>query len=214
MWTQTLQKFKQDLGLIVVFCPLCAFRQVLACELSKNNKEAIMPNLPKVEISQLPPEVQITKSYQTLEQPEVQMNKYIQVLKTSALKPELGIDHKQIVEKIIDELSLQNIQLFYIDGREISSKTTFLSKIAEAMKLPDYFGKNWDALDECITDLEWCPAQGYILVYDRPDIFAKADPEQWQIAQEILNSAVKYWQTTNTPMDVFLLYSTADNINP
>ncbi|MEH2455353.1 barstar family protein [Nostoc sp.] len=30
---------------------------------------------------------------------------------------------------------------------------TFLSKSAEAMQFPTYFGANWDAFDEFITDL-------------------------------------------------------------
>ncbi|NJP08777.1 MAG: barstar family protein [Leptolyngbyaceae cyanobacterium RU_5_1] len=73
------------------------------------------------------------------------------------------------------------------------------------MHFPDYFGANWNAFDECITDLTWRPAQKYILVYDRPDIFAKADPEQWQMAEEILRSAVEYWQAAGTPMEVWTL---------
>jgi Barstar (barnase inhibitor) len=106
---------------------------------------------------------------------------------------------------MIDELSEQGIQVFYLDGKEISTKEAFLSKAAQAMKFPEYFGYNWDAFDECITDLEWFPAQRYALVYDQPDIFAKADPIGWQIALDILQAAVEYWQKTDTPMDVFLV---------
>jgi len=54
---------------------------------------------------------------------------------------------------LIDVLSQQGTQVFYLDGREISSKETFLTKAAEAMNFPAYFGTNWDAFDECITDL-------------------------------------------------------------
>jgi len=97
------------------------------------------------------------------------------------------------------------IQVFYLDGREISGKAEFLSQAAKAMKFPAYFGANWDALEECITDLECGPAQGYIIIYDRPDVFAAADPEQWQIALDVLQSAVEYWRSQHIPMDVFLL---------
>ncbi|WP_083389754.1 barstar family protein [Trichormus sp. NMC-1] len=31
------------------------------------------------------------------------------------------------------------------------------------MEIPTYFGANWDAFDECITDLTWCPAQRYVI---------------------------------------------------
>ncbi|WP_375472657.1 barstar family protein [uncultured Nostoc sp.] len=60
------------------------------------------------------------------------------------------------------------------------------------MQFPTYFGTNWDAFDECITDLTWCPAERYVILYDYADIFAQAEPTQYQIALDILNSAKEY----------------------
>jgi RNAse (barnase) inhibitor barstar len=85
-------------------------------------------------------------------------------------------------------------KVFYLDGKKIHSKETFLSKAAEAMQFPTYFGANWDAFDECITDLTWCPAGRYVILYDHADIFAQAEPTQYQIALDILNSAKEYWE--------------------
>jgi RNAse (barnase) inhibitor barstar len=124
---------------------------------------------------------------------------------TTGSKSENRVPRKQIIEKIIEGLSQQGIQVFYLDGKEISSKETFLTKAAEVMKFPAYFGANWDAFDECITDLTWCPAEQYVLLYDRPDIFAQADPAQWEIAVDILGSAEEYWATTKTPLNYILL---------
>lgn len=111
---------------------------------------------------------------------------------------------KQPINQWIEELSQHGIQVFYLDGRDISTKETFLKKAAEAMKFPGYFGANWDAFDECITDLEWFPAQRYILVYDRHQVFAQADPEQWQILLGILSSAEEYWKTRNISLTILL----------
>ena len=96
-------------------------------------------------------------------------------------------------------------EIFYLDGREIRDKQSFLQKMAEVMRFPDYFGYNWDALEECITDLDWCPAARYILIYDYPETFSKAEPEQWKIAYDILRSAVEYWQGTDTLLEVLLI---------
>jgi hypothetical protein len=104
-----------------------------------------------------------------------------------------------------DSLQKLKTEIFYLDGREIRDKQSFLRKVAEVMRFPDYFGYNWDALDECITDLDWCPAARYILIYDYPEAFSKAEPEQWKMANDILRSAVEYWQETDTPLEVLLI---------
>ena len=96
-------------------------------------------------------------------------------------------------------------EIFYLDGREIRDKQSFLQKMAEVMRFPDYFGYNWDALEECITDLDWCPAARYILIYDYPEAFSKVEPEEWKIAYDILRSAVEYWQGMDTPLEVLLI---------
>lgn len=111
---------------------------------------------------------------------------------------------KQLINRWIDQLSQYDIQVFYLDGRDISIKESFLKKAAEAMKFPKYFGANWDAFDECITDLEWCPGQCYILGYDRHEVFAQAAPEQWQILLSILSAAVEYWKTRDISLELLL----------
>ncbi|WP_103669816.1 barstar family protein [Pseudanabaena sp. BC1403] len=104
-----------------------------------------------------------------------------------------------------DSLQKLKTEIFYLDGREIRDKQSFLQKVAEVMRFPDYFGYNWDALEECITDLDWCPAARYILIYDYPEVFSKAEPEEWKIANDILRSAVEYWQGKDTPLEVLLI---------
>jgi Barstar (barnase inhibitor) len=107
-----------------------------------------------------------------------------------------------------DGLQKLGTEIFYLDGREIRDTQSFLQKVAEVMRFPDYFGYNWDALDECITDLDWCPAARYILIYDYPEAFSKAEPEQWKVAYDILRSAVEYWQGSDTPLEVLLIGET------
>lgn len=132
------------------------------------------------------------------------MNQYVPFM-TSYPKSLAAASRKLIVEKVIEALSEQGIQVFYLDGKEIYNKETFLTKVAKVMKFPSYFGVNWDAFEECVTDLTWYPAKEYILIYERPDIFAQADPTNWQTGLDILRAAEEYWQTRNTPLNVFLL---------
>lgn len=132
------------------------------------------------------------------------MNQYVPFM-TSHPKSLVAASRKLIVEKVIEALSEQGIQVFYLDGKEIYSKETFLTKVAEVMRFPSYFGANWDAFEECVSDLTWYPAREYILIYERPDIFAQADPTNWQTGLDILRAVEEYWQTRNTPLNIFLL---------
>ncbi|MEH2316387.1 barstar family protein [Nostoc sp.] len=117
-----------------------------------------------------------------------------------------SIDVKQGIGEAVEKIAAESgTKVFYLDGKKINSKETFLSKAAEAMQFPTYFGANWDAFDECITDLTWCPAERYVILYDNADIFAQAEPTQYQIAVNILNSAKEYWEGNNITLKFFTI---------
>ena len=45
-----------------------------------------------------------------------------------------------------------------VDLEHCTDKATLLARFAAALQFPDWFGHNWDALADCITDLSWLPA--------------------------------------------------------
>ena len=75
------------------------------------------------------------------------------------------------------------------------------------MRFPYYFGWNWNAFDECITDLEWLKFSSILIVIDNYDqLFKKENPvdEYIKYLIEYLNNAVEYWKSQNIPMQVYL----------
>lgn len=42
-------------------------------------------------------------------------------------------------------------------GKHVSNKQALLAELARGLSLPSYFGHNWDALDECLRDLDGLP---------------------------------------------------------
>lgn len=46
--------------------------------------------------------------------------------------------------------SVQRVQLHGVRG-----KADLLARFAEALQFPDWFGQNWDALADCLSDLSW-----------------------------------------------------------
>jgi RNAse (barnase) inhibitor barstar len=55
-------------------------------------------------------------------------------------------------------------------GQKMRSAGGLMDEVGAALQLPDYFGENWSALDDCLSDLQWLlPAAGIALVLMRAD---------------------------------------------
>jgi hypothetical protein len=66
--------------------------------------------------------------------------------------------------------------------------------MAAALQFPPYFGENWNALDECLTDLDWLPADAYVLVIlDAVLLLDQEAPEERRTFWKILNQAAQAW---------------------
>ena len=74
----------------------------------------------------------------------------------------------------------------------IRSKQKLLGMFAKQLRFPRYFGWNWDALEECLHDLSWLPAEQPILVIHEALPFSESDNRRTYLA--ILQS----WQA-NSP---------------
>lgn len=48
----------------------------------------------------------------------------------------------------------------------IDSKTALFRALVPALALPDYFGVNWDALEECLKDLSWIDKRAVAIVHE------------------------------------------------
>lgn len=49
---------------------------------------------------------------------------------------------------------------------EVKTEDRLLFEISSTMRFPEYFGWNWDALDECLRDMEWLPEKGCLLILE------------------------------------------------
>lgn len=93
---------------------------------------------------------------------------------------------------------------FHIDGKNITRKDQLLNHVATALHFPGDFGHNWDALEECLTDLEWVDADGYVIYYDHIDGLLDAHPDQFETFVEIVRDSVVSWKEDGEAMVVLL----------
>ncbi len=108
------------------------------------------------------------------------------------------------LDRIEREAVLNGLALFSVDLSSISGKEEFLQAIASALAFPSYFGSNWDALEECLNDLEWHPAKGYVIVLKGSGLFSGTAPGDFKTATSIFRTAAKKWKTQKVPFYVIL----------
>ncbi len=51
-----------------------------------------------------------------------------------------------------------------LDGRGLADKDALLAALGRALDFPDYYGGNWDALEECLNDLSWRGGPAWLVI--------------------------------------------------
>lgn len=99
----------------------------------------------------------------------------------------------------------ENIYVVRADIFAVASKDDLLRIIAEALEFPAYFGNNWDALDECLSDMSWAPAGAYALILNGAGNAWKLSP--YAMGKFLMSwlYAHKQWSKINTPFHLILV---------
>jgi RNAse (barnase) inhibitor barstar len=93
---------------------------------------------------------------------------------------------------------------FSVDLREARNVPGFIRALRRDLEFPDWFGGNLDALHDCLTDLSWRPAPGYVITLEASDAL-RANPTSFAIFNEVLASVVDAWQQRGIPFRIFYL---------
>ena len=81
-----------------------------------------------------------------------------------------------------------------VDLSGSADKAEFLARVADALDFPKWFGGNWDAFFDCLTDLGWRPATGHLLILEHTDDMRRDAPESLDTALSILAEAADAWR--------------------
>ncbi|NMF90392.1 barstar family protein [Aromatoleum petrolei] len=92
----------------------------------------------------------------------------------------------------------------HADLSDCRDKAEFLRRVAAALRFPDWFGHNWDALADCVSDMSWWPDEGHVLILEHADGFRIAAERDFLEALEILGEAAGDWATQDVPFWIFV----------
>jgi RNAse (barnase) inhibitor barstar len=87
-----------------------------------------------------------------------------------------------------------------IHGAKCRTTTGLFAEFARALSFPDYFGHNWDALEECLADLEWLPAKGYVLLLNDAEQILRQEEDEYATLLEVLSDAGEAWASGQAGM--------------
>ncbi|MEU3726174.1 barstar family protein [Streptomyces sp. NPDC031705] len=80
-----------------------------------------------------------------------------------------------------------------LDG--VRSKAALMRRCARILGAPQWFGGNWDALADVLTDLSWLPdAPGRLLAVTSWRGYAAERPDDWDTLREVLEEAAGFWR--------------------
>ncbi|KAF1023466.1 MAG: hypothetical protein GAK30_00417 [Paracidovorax wautersii] len=99
----------------------------------------------------------------------------------------------------------QGYHFLYANLGHAQSKPEVLDAIARQFTFPPHFGKNFDALYDCMTDpIHKAGNQpGFVVVLEQIPAYGKFDPEAREQLLDIFRDAADYWAERKVPFRCF-----------
>jgi hypothetical protein len=98
--------------------------------------------------------------------------------------------------EIEDAVRGTRLDLAEVELEGAPDKEALLARLAHALGFPEWFGGNWDALEDCLCDLSWRPGDGHVLVLRGG---AALPTDELGVLIDVLASAAAYWAQRGRP---------------
>ena len=117
----------------------------------------------------------------------------------------------------------KNLVVRTVRGRKMRRVDDLFDEMAAALQFPNYFGENWPAFDECLSDMDWLtPKAGLVVAVFEPDMVLRdsTDADMATFVRTIVHAAEVYaepielgewWDRPPVPFHVFLLSAPAES---
>jgi len=120
------------------------------------------------------------------------MSKLLQRLRDPARS---GVYRTRAGEAILEATRDSGLDVVAIDARE-----NLFDSMARSLDFPDWFGRNWDALEDVLSDLSWRQGDGHVLVFH-----SYPAGEELGILFDVLRTSAEYWAGRGKPFFAVLV---------
>ena len=121
-----------------------------------------------------------------------------------------GLYHLPVDSKATITAACPDFCHLHADLRHTNQKADVLAALGLALDFPDYYGGNFDALQDCLTDPDWHPATGYVLFIDGLDNLKNTDAASYATLLEVFQAAAEEQSQRGTPFWILLDHASAD----
>ncbi len=109
------------------------------------------------------------------------------------------------IQVLLEAATARHFAVFRVSLAGCTESGEVLARLSEQLQFPDWFGQNWDALSDCLTDFSWREAGGYVLVFEQLGDFRAAGDDDFDTLIEILSDASASWSVLGVPFWAFLV---------
>ena len=107
-----------------------------------------------------------------------------------------GVYRTSRTDEIVDATQGSALRVACIGLAGAAGKDALMERVARAMEFPRWFGGNWDALEDCLTDLSWSSAAGHVLLFEGA---GELPGDERGILVDVLASAAAWWVDRERP---------------
>jgi RNAse (barnase) inhibitor barstar len=91
-----------------------------------------------------------------------------------------------------------------VDLSKARDRATLFAELDRALRLPEHFGHNWDALADVLEDRDWLGRHGIVIALTHAAGYRREHPTEWTTLEEILREGCEFWKERHAAFWVFV----------
>ena len=107
-----------------------------------------------------------------------------------------GVYRTNRIDPLADAVRGSGLDFARVGMQGVSGKPALMKALRARLRLPAWFGENWDALEDCLTDLSWREAEGHVIAFEACETLPREDLD---VLIQVLDAAADFWRGRGKP---------------